>query len=166
MAAREALREVLSRYLDGVEPTAIKLRSGEHGKPELAGQTSGLRFNLSHSGSLALVAIAEREVGVDIEYIEPRRDFLALAERALGAKGIAAIRTAAPEDREGAFYLEWSRHEALVKCLGTGLARPLPEQGATVVSIAAPRGYAAALAVAGDARPTLRAFVLSSPPDT
>lgn len=164
-AARWGLREVLSRYLGGPDPAEIGLRGAENGKPELVEGGTGLRFNLSHSEGLALVAVCEREVGVDIERMAPGRDFLALAKRALDAEAVAAIQAAAPEDREEAFYAEWSRHEALVKCLGTGLAQPLPDQPVRVESIAVAPGYAAAVAVAGEAPLPLRAFVLSSPSD-
>jgi hypothetical protein len=44
---------------------------GRFGKPMLAGAFEGaLRFNVSHSGELALYAVSgEREVGVDVEEI-------------------------------------------------------------------------------------------------
>ncbi|HEX5984546.1 MAG TPA: hypothetical protein VFY69_10100, partial [Solirubrobacterales bacterium] len=53
VAARWALRGVLSRYLD-LEPTEIELARGEHGKPRLAEDGGRLEFNLSHSGPAAL----------------------------------------------------------------------------------------------------------------
>lgn len=132
-ASRWALRGVLARYL-GEEPTAIELREGEHGKPRLALPDGGLRFNLSHSGDLALVAVsATLEVGVDVERI--------------GA-------------RPAAFYAEWTRSEAVAKCHGSGLGAPLPDAPVAVLEIESEPGYAAAVAVAGNAVPPLRRFAV------
>jgi len=81
-ASRWALRRVLCSYLD-VPAAEIELVLDEHGKPRL--RDGGPEFNLGHSEGLALVAVAERAVGVDVEAIRPGRDTLALAERALPA---------------------------------------------------------------------------------
>lgn len=175
VAARWALRKVLSRYLD--EPAAdITLDLGENEKPQLADRSSGLRFNLSHSGDLALVAVASgREVGVDLEKIEPARDLLALAERALAPEAVAEIRAAQPPDRPLAFYRAWTRHEARLKCLGIGLTsdrfHPFPghneDKGGNVrevalVDLEVHRDYAAAVAVSGAAPRMLRCFTIGS----
>src|SRR5690349_23768292 len=67
-STRAALRETLANYLDA-RPDA--LRFDETGKPRVEPR-SPLHFNLTHSGDRALVAVAtEREVGVDIERIDP-----------------------------------------------------------------------------------------------
>src|SRR3954466_6796808 len=50
-AARGTLREVLAAAL-GCAPTEVEFRYGAHGKPRLA--QSPLRFNISHSGAVAL----------------------------------------------------------------------------------------------------------------
>eukprot|EP00534_Pseudo-nitzschia_fraudulenta_P007117 CAMPEP_0201188844 /NCGR_PEP_ID=MMETSP0851-20130426/136472_1 /ASSEMBLY_ACC=CAM_ASM_000631 /TAXON_ID=183588 /ORGANISM="Pseudo-nitzschia fraudulenta, Strain WWA7" /LENGTH=123 /DNA_ID=CAMNT_0047474559 /DNA_START=129 /DNA_END=496 /DNA_ORIENTATION=- len=65
-----ALRDILARYLD-VEPAEIVYESGEFGKPNIIrGQAGELRFNLTHSSELAVVAVSMgMEVGVDIERI-------------------------------------------------------------------------------------------------
>ena len=96
--ARRALRELLGAYLDA-PPEAIALVAGPLGKPELA--DAALRFNLSHSAGLALVAVArDRAVGVDVERIDSRREVLALAGRALEPEAAAAVRSApAPIER-------------------------------------------------------------------
>ena len=66
VSARVGLRTVLSRYL-GVGPADVGLAFEPAGKPRLAMRDDAadrLRFNLSHSGELALVAVADRcEVG-------------------------------------------------------------------------------------------------------
>src|SRR5438874_8863893 len=74
--ARASLRLILSRYLK-TKPGRLQFETGEFGKPFFANEklSGGLRFNLSHSHQLALIAITrEREVGVDLEYM--RSDFV------------------------------------------------------------------------------------------
>lgn len=155
-----ALREVLARYLDE-EPAGIELRRSEHGKPAPADPSSPLRFNLSHSGDLALVAVAlGREVGVDLERIDRGRDAMRLAERALDPAAVAAVRAAPPDERAPAFHQAWARREAIAKCLGTGLGAPLPSAPVAACALDVAPGFAAALAVAGDEVPSLRLFRL------
>ena len=55
-----------ARPASSAHPSDVELAAGPHGKPELPG--SALRFNLSHSGDRALIALADGvEVGVDVE---------------------------------------------------------------------------------------------------
>ncbi|MET0306854.1 MAG: hypothetical protein ABW196_11610 [Solirubrobacterales bacterium] len=134
VAARWALRGVLGRYLER-RPAAIELRFGERGKPMLAEPDAPLRFNLSHSGELALIAVAEgREVGVDVQLVGSRHP--------------------------AQFYADWTRREAIAKCHGTGLWAPLPAAEVAVTSLDAGAGFAAAVAVAGDEVPEVRRFEL------
>lgn len=131
VASRWALREVLGSYL-GEEPAKVDLRFGERGKPMLAAPGGSLRFNLSHSGELALIALCEgREVGVDVQR---------LGERPLD------------------YYEDWTRREAIAKCHGTGLWAPLPDEPIAVSGLDAGPGFAASVAVAGTELPPLRHF--------
>lgn len=117
VAARAGLRGVLGRYLDR-DPAALRLR--ESGKPRLEPR-SPLRFNLSHSGDVALLAVAsERELGVDVEELDRSRDVDALARRMLLAAERAAVAEA--DDRALAYYRHWVAKEAYVKATGRGLA--------------------------------------------
>ncbi len=161
VAARWALRDVLGGYLEE-DPARVELRLAKQGKPMLAAPSSPFRFNLSHSAERALVAVAwEREVGVDIERIAPRRNLDALARRALDPAQAKAIAALPPGERLSAFHTAWTRREAIAKCLGTGLWSP-PSAGAetTVVDLDAVPGYAAALAVSGRDLPPPRHFVI------
>jgi 4'-phosphopantetheinyl transferase len=157
-SSRWALREVLGRYLDQA-PGEIELTLGEHGKPELAAPAADLRFNLSHSADLALIAVAGAAVGVDVEWIDPDRDFVALARRALGAEDVRAITASPPQLRAAAFYAAWTAHEARLKCDGGGFGGPPPPRELTAVSVDVGGGYAAAYAVA-DRRPRERRYRL------
>src|SRR5436190_24043385 len=64
VAGRGLLRTILGRYLDA-PPRSLRFTQGLHGKPELDGMSSSLRFNLSHSDDLMLLAAAHaRDVGI------------------------------------------------------------------------------------------------------
>lgn len=146
--ARRALGAILAEYLGGAE---VELRVGEDGKPRLAVASERLSFNLSHSGDLALIAIAPGgvEVGVDLERLRPRRDLVRLAERWLSPADAAAVADApAGPEREAAFYAAWTRHEARVKCVGSGLDGPPPGPDVIAIQLPIDAGYAAAVAAA------------------
>jgi 4'-phosphopantetheinyl transferase len=168
-AARGTLREVLGRALD-VAPAAVALRYRPHGKPELdpacAPRAGELRFNLSHSGSRALIALGRVEVGADLEHLKKRRtDDIA---RRFFAPGEQQRLFALPlAEREQAFFRLWTCKEAFLKVTGEGLsrstrsyevevgpagarllwARGLPEAGSrfSVFPLDPGNGYAAAL---------------------
>lgn len=152
-AARAALSEILAAYLGG--PEAAKTTLAEGGKPCLAADPGRLSFNLSHSGALALVAIAPGnvEVGVDVERVRPRRDVARLAERWLPTDDAGAVATASLAERDAVFYAAWTRHEARVKCVGTGLSGPPPGPEVVAVQLEIDSGYAAAVAVHDPAAP-------------
>ncbi len=149
-AARAALAEILAAYLGGAEAAEIIVEEG--GKPRLAAAPERLSFNLSHSGGLALIAIAAggASVGVDVERVKPRRDLPRLARRWLPAADAEAVAGAPEAERERAFYAAWTRHEARVKCVGTGLAGPAPPESVVAWPLAIEDGYAAAVALALD----------------
>jgi 4'-phosphopantetheinyl transferase len=152
--ARRALASILREYL-GAEPDAaasdaqVALAADANGKPRLAVAPDRLSFNLSHSGDLALVAIAPGavEVGVDVERLRPRRDLVRLAERWLPTADAAAVAAAGEAEREAVFYAAWTRYEARVKCTGTGIAGPPPGPEVVAYDLSIDDGYAAAVAI-------------------
>jgi 4'-phosphopantetheinyl transferase len=145
--ARRALAEILAAYLGG--PAETKPAVAGSGKPRLAEAPGRLSFNLSHSGGLALVAIAPGgvEVGVDVERLRPRRDLVRLAARWLAEDDAVAVAGATSDDeRERLFYAAWTRHEARVKCTGAGLGGPPPGDEIVARRLEVGAGYAAAVA--------------------
>jgi 4'-phosphopantetheinyl transferase len=146
-AARAALGELLAAYLGADAPP--KLSAVANGKPRLAESPGRLSFNLSHSGVLALVAIApgDAEVGVDVERIRPRRDLVRLAAGWLPEADAEAVAAASEEEREATFYAAWTRHEARVKCTGAGLSGPPPGPEVEAFQLDVGDGYAAAVAL-------------------
>lgn len=145
VAARWALRQVLARYLE-VEPATVELEVDQNGKPRL--RDNGPHFNLSHSEGMALVAVASRSVGIDVEAIRPLRDPTALAERALPPSDAAAVGATSAAEQATVFYRAWTRHEARLKCLGTGLGGSVPAAGVAVAEIEVGSEFAAAVAIA------------------
>src|SRR5260221_8205430 len=71
ICGRGLLRTLLGAYLD-VPPVDLAFSYGTYGKPTLSGRGEGLlKFNVSHSHELALVAIGDVEMGVDVEAVRP-----------------------------------------------------------------------------------------------
>jgi 4'-phosphopantetheinyl transferase len=126
VAARAFLRLVLARSL-GAEPRALRFRYSAHGKPDLADEGSDLGFNLAHSESLAVCVLARGcdALGVDVERVKPIRDVEDVARKAFSPLEFDRW-TALPDPvRLPAFYEAWTRKEAFLKALGSGLDRPL-----------------------------------------
>jgi len=124
VAAHGLLRLVLSGYL-GTGPDAIAFRSNGDGKPRLA-HPERLRFNLSHSGVLGLLAVsANREVGIDVEEIRDLEDIEDLAKTCFSPVEQAAFAAVPAVQRSWALFAGWTRKEAFLKALGEGLSRPL-----------------------------------------
>jgi 4'-phosphopantetheinyl transferase len=120
-ACRTALRVILGRALDRA-PGELVLETGEFGKPALAAPHGGLHFNLSHCRNLALVALcAEVPVGIDIEPADRGSSLLGCEASFCHPEEISGLPT--DEDRRGAALLDlWTRKEALLKALGTGMS--------------------------------------------
>src|SRR5262249_3939596 len=143
--ARSHLRAILARYLNEV-PAAIEFSYGPRGKPSLAGrfESNSLRFNLSHSGERALLAVSrDVQLGADIEENRPIDDHSKIAERFFSAGEKAVMRALRPDESLEGFYRCWTCKEAYVKATGDGLARPtesfdvvfLPPEQARLVSV-------------------------------
>jgi 4'-phosphopantetheinyl transferase len=121
------LRLLLGRYLEAA-PEQLEFSYGPHGKPALAGLygRSGLRFNLSHSNWLALCAVArQREVGVDVEYMERPVHHEQIARRFFSPEEVEALKRLPPEKRKEGFFNAWTRKEAYLKALGQGITAGL-----------------------------------------
>jgi 4'-phosphopantetheinyl transferase len=117
LRSHSALRAILRNYT-GSPP---EFAAAEYGKPYLPA-VPDLKFNLSHSHDMALVAVANGlEVGVDVETLRPLRECMAIAERFFPPLESAALADAAPECRESEFFRRWTRIEAKLKARGTGL---------------------------------------------
>ena len=174
IAARATLRQMLGSYLK-TNPAALTFTYSEKEKPSLGGAEafSGIEFNISHSGSIALLAFArERESGVDVEQIRRDFDTTQIASPFFSAAEQKQLAALPEEQRSEAFFFCWTRKEAYIKATGKGLSLPLhqfdvslapKEQNALLAcrpdpyervkwlmrDIPVPEGYAAAICVSG-----------------
>jgi len=120
LLARRALRCVLAGYL-GLPARRVPITFGHHGKPLLAG-AHGLGFNLSHSGDLGLLAVCRAaHVGADVEEVVPRGTVRELARSVCSAEEQQSLDDVDETGLLAAFLTCWTRKEAVLKALGTGL---------------------------------------------
>jgi 4'-phosphopantetheinyl transferase len=168
---RACLRRLLAAELD-IEPPQLQLDVDTNGRPSLA-MPHAPDFNVSHSGAHGLIAISfERRVGVDIEEARPSFDWRELETSVLHHADKRVIDATPEAQHSGAFLACWTAKEALLKAHGEGIGGKaltmtsfsvLPRNGVRyavsaeagqfkAVSIAAPEGYAAALAWSGVSR--------------
>ncbi|MFE2286511.1 4'-phosphopantetheinyl transferase family protein [Streptomyces sp. NPDC059443] len=179
-AAHVGLRRVLAVYT-GIPPRLLSIAGerydgagGRNGRPRVLGVPGAPQFSLSHSHGLALVAIAETRVGADVQRI-PSAGTAAACLPALHPAEQEELKELREEDRTVAFGRLWTRKEAYLKGLGTGLARGtyldyLGEHrdgdrpgGWVVGNLPLCEGHVAAVAVLGDGD---HRIVMRSVPDT
>jgi 4'-phosphopantetheinyl transferase len=114
VTTRAALRTLLGRYLVA-DPASLRFGTTGNGKPRLD-PPSLLEFNVSHSGSVAMIAISVEAVGIDVERIKPRDRRDGIARRVFTEAERDAI------DGDHDFYRHWVAKEAFVKATGRGVA--------------------------------------------
>ncbi|MGW8700655.1 4'-phosphopantetheinyl transferase family protein [Streptomyces eurythermus] len=171
VAAHGTLRRLLGDRL-GLPPAEVALTrlpcpgcGGPHGRPAVAGPAGDrLHFSLAHTAGLALLALAGRPVGVDVERV-PGPRLAEDAARALHHAERAELARLPPGARPGAFAHCWTRKEAYGKATGEGLSgealrglylgtgpRPATVPGWRVTDVEVPPGWAAACAVREESR--------------
>lgn len=123
IASHGFTRAVLARYLS-IKDIDIVYNKGNHGKPYLTSiNKQNIQFNLSHSHDLALLAVTQgNEVGVDIEYCQRKTDWQGIVKRFFTATEQKALFLLPEIQQREAFFQLWTRKEAYMKVLGTGLA--------------------------------------------
>lgn len=123
---RAVLRLLLGRYLN-IPPSRITYVTDKFGKPALdQSHKSDVKFNLSASGEIALLAFARtRSIGVDIERVRMELDIEPIARRFFSPNEQAVLSSLVPEARRLGFYNCWTRKEAVLKALGQGLSLAL-----------------------------------------
>ncbi|MCN4143575.1 MAG: 4'-phosphopantetheinyl transferase superfamily protein [Thiohalomonas sp.] len=126
IASHGFVRTILANYLK-IEADAIEFKKGEQGKPYLAVTNSSdnhnLQFNLSHTEDVALLAITQGvEIGIDIECSERKTNWKGIVQRFFTESEQKVLFALSEEQQKAAFFELWTRKEAYMKVLGTGLS--------------------------------------------
>lgn len=131
LATRVLMRNVLASYGD-LTPAALQFSTQPSGKPFLV--NGALHFNLSHSGSYAVLGVSrDIPLGVDVEIIRHRASLMDISARFFHADEIAQLQSLNSEDQTRYFFSVWTLKEAFYKGLGTGLATGLDKTAFRVV---------------------------------
>jgi 4'-phosphopantetheinyl transferase len=174
LAAHILLRELLGSRL-GVAPQDVAYRreacprcGAPRGRPALDGVHPPLHFSLSRRGGVALVALASVPVGVDVEAL-PADPAVAEVAELLHPAERAEILAAPAATRAEVFTRLWTRKEAYLKGVGTGVAHDLAREyvgmderapepaGWTILELPMAAGYVAAVAARCEAAVTVTA---------
>jgi 4'-phosphopantetheinyl transferase len=128
ITARGWLRALAGAYAN-CRPADVAFHYSDRGKPELAGGApTDLRFNVSHSGQMILLAfMLGRRVGVDVEKIRSDFSIAEIAERFFSPAERACLRNLPAAVQHQAFFRCWTRKEAYIKATGDGLSLPLDQ---------------------------------------
>ena len=123
---RGILRNILGRYRE-VEPASLEFAYSDHGKPFLADAASdSLYFNLSHSADQMLLAVGHHaELGIDVEFMRRNIELLDIAKRFFSANELGYIMQQPSTQLRELFFSCWTRKEAFIKAVGSGLSFPL-----------------------------------------
>lgn len=185
LVAHVALRMILGSSL-GTAPSAVGLDrapcplcQGPHGRPVVR-RSERLHFSLAYVQNVSLIALCRSPVGIDIESAD-RLQPQALLQRLHPAE-VTALMARPYRQRKDAMLRCWTRKQAYVKGLGTGLAMPMSHvyvglgfpsgglddltarNGWALTSLTAPHGYAIGIALlpppATRGRPTARIHTL------
>ena len=125
ISAHRALRQILAGYVSGCA-AELRFVTNAHGKPALVAEAPHLEFNLTHSEDLALLAIAEQDVGIDLEFVRGSCDWNRLADRVFTAREWSQLEQLPPdEERTRRCYELWTAKEAYIKARGVGMSLPL-----------------------------------------
>lgn len=117
------MRQILAGYT-GIAPSRLAFRRGRWGKPELDGSAAPWRFNVTHAGNRAALAVAwKQEVGIDLEPIDHSLDLAPLIAAMCAPAEAAGVRALPEGERAASLLTLWTQKEAYLKGTGEGFSR-------------------------------------------
>lgn len=130
VVTRATLRQVLSSLL-GTEPGGVVIENDAHGRPR-AVTGRRVEFSVTHTAHVgAIVATTgQLALGIDLEWrgrVKAWTDhaMARMARRCLTTDERTEFDTLRDDEKRNAFLRAWTRKEALLKALGTGLTTPM-----------------------------------------
>ncbi|MBI9097873.1 MAG: 4'-phosphopantetheinyl transferase superfamily protein [Spirochaetaceae bacterium] len=120
------LSQILIRYslLKGfdLKGNDIEIDRTDFGKPFLRNHKN-IFFNLTHSGDYVILAISDKEVGIDIE--QEKEIDIEIADKFFSKSESKIISSAEDKDKKSIFFRMWTQKESYLKAIGLGLSKPL-----------------------------------------
>lgn len=116
----QVLQKLLDEYAQ--QPFAFELLRGENGKPYVL---DAPHFSYSHCGDLYAYAVADEVLGIDLERVNPRRNFMEIAERHFHSDEVNLLTALDAEQQLLQFFKLWTQKEAWCKKDGAVLWRYL-----------------------------------------
>jgi 4'-phosphopantetheinyl transferase len=122
IARRGILRRLLGGYLN-CEPASLRFGSTQYGKPVLLHpDAASFAFSVSHTDGVALFAFASNcRIGVDVEHWIDGMEVAGIGRDIFSSGEEETLASAGP-DSVATFFSLWTRKEALLKAIGTGLS--------------------------------------------
>ncbi len=127
LITRALVRAGLSRYLPNA-PGDWVFEKNKYGRPEIAPHLNPgqLRFNLSHSDGLIVLAVVwSREIGVDVEFMDRGGGLIEIADRFFSPTEVRELNTQPDSEKTHRFFDYWTLKESYIKARGMGLSIPL-----------------------------------------
>ena len=113
---------ILIRFIRNEYSIDDYVETDKHGKPYFV--NNKLKFNISHSGRYAILAISDDDIGIDIQAI--KADKHRIAEKNFSKKECEYINQAGDDKQKQQRFCEiWTLKEAYLKNIGLGLRKPL-----------------------------------------
>lgn len=138
VVGRAALRMLLGAHVER-DPASLRFDYGPAGKPSL--RDDAVSFNVSHSGNLAVYAlagVADFDLGIDVEENRPLDDMHSVARRFFTPTEASTLAALQDHLQSEAFFTCWTRKEAYLKARGDGIGAPLDRFEVTIRSAQPP----------------------------
>lgn len=111
------IRDILKKDYN-LKEEEIRIKRNEFGKPYLEGRKD-IHFNISNSGEWVICGVDNKEIGVDIEKLEPI-DF-SVAKHCFSEEEYKDFLSKSEEEKLRSFYSFWTLKESYIKNVGKGL---------------------------------------------
>jgi 4'-phosphopantetheinyl transferase len=128
--AGECLARLLLSEILHLNLFDIMIDFDKNGKP-FSSASSGLHFNISHSGDWAVCAVSALPVGVDIEMIQPIE--LSIAKDCFTENEYRTMTSFSKRTEQlDYFYTIWTIKESYIKALGLGFSKSPDSFGVSI----------------------------------
>ncbi|SDN32258.1 4'-phosphopantetheinyl transferase [Paenibacillus sp. yr247] len=118
------LRLIIAAYTRHA-PNELRYEYTKYGKPFLFNQSEEkeIHFNMTHSkDAVSYIVSTKDEVGIDMEQVKCDLDWYNIAKQYFSSSELIELESVESHEQSNAFYLMWTRKEAMLKALGVGLS--------------------------------------------